>query len=121
MPSPAWKTLPTRSPCSLGELLDAAEHLRQPRAGHDAVLHVVVGGDAAHRGERRLPPLPEQRAVGVARRGADLERAALDADPLDLGRVVLDLLDDAVELDEEHGSRAGRVAGRHGVLGRLDA
>ena len=42
------------------------------------------------------------------------------ADPLDLGRVVLDLLDHAVELDEEDSARAGGVAGRDGALGGLD-
>jgi hypothetical protein len=36
----------------------------------------------------------------------DLEGAALGADALDLRGVVLDLLDDAVELDEEDGAGA---------------
>ena len=120
MPSPAWKTLPTRSPCSLRELLDPAQDLGQARARDDAVLHVVVGRDPAHRRERRFAPLPEERTIRVARRCADLERAALDADALDLGGVVLDLLDHAVELDEQDGACADRVPGRHGVLGGLD-
>ena len=42
------------------------------------------------------------------------------ADALDLGSVVLDLLDDAVELDEEDGAGAGWIPGRHGLLGGLD-
>ncbi len=54
----------------VGQLLDPPEHLRQPRSRHDAILHVVVGGDATHRGERRLSPLPEKCAVGVGGGGA---------------------------------------------------
>ncbi len=112
--------MPTRRPCSSESVLDPSQHLGQARAGDDAVLDVVVGRDPPHGGERGLPPLPEERAVGVARRDADLERPALVADPLELGRVALDLLGDAVELDEEDGAGALRVPGSDGVLGRLD-
>ena len=56
MPSPAWNTLPMRRPDRCFERADPAEHLRQLRARHDAVLHVVVRRHAAHRGERRLAP-----------------------------------------------------------------
>ena len=46
--------------------------------------------------------------------------SALRADPLELGSVVLDLLDHAVELDEQHRARAFGVSGSDGVLGSLD-
>ena len=45
------------------ELADAVQHLGQPGARHDAVLHVVVRRHPAHRGERRLPALPDPRAL----------------------------------------------------------
>ena len=50
---------------------------RQARARHDAVLHVVVRADPAHRGERRLPSAPHRRPVGrVGRRcGSPTRRA----------------------------------------------
>ena len=65
---------------------------------------------------------PFQRSARSAyiRCVTELERAALEADALDLRGVVLDLLDDAVELDEEHGPCAGGVAGSDGPLGGLD-
>ena len=44
------------------QLLDAPQDLGQPGPRHDAVLDVVVGRDATHRGERRLPPPPEEGA-----------------------------------------------------------
>ena len=68
------------------ELRDPLEHLGQLRAGYDAVLDVVVVADPAHRGERRLAPLPEERALGVVGRDPDLDRPALAADPLDARR-----------------------------------
>ena len=52
-----------------------AEHLRQLRARHHAVLHVVVRRDAPHRGERRLAPLPDARALLLVWRHLDDGRA----------------------------------------------
>ncbi len=117
---PRMEDVPDAQPVPLRQRLDLAQHLGQPRARDDAVLHVVVGRDPPHRGEGRLAPLPEEGAGGVVRGRPELEGAALAADALHLGRVVLDLLGDAVELDEEHGARAVRVARRDRALGGLD-
>ena len=57
------------------ERADAVQHLRQLRARHDAVLHVVVRRHAAHRGERRLAPAPDARALLVGLRDLDRRRA----------------------------------------------
>ena len=107
-------------PVLASELADPAQHLRQPRPRHDPVLDVVVGRHAAHRGERRLAPAPEQRPLRLVGRDADLERAAREAELAHRGHVLLDLDGDAVELDEQHGARAGRVARRDCRLGGLD-
>ena len=55
LPSPRGRRSP-RSPCEV-ELLDAPQDLGQPGARHDAVLDVVVGRDATHRGEADFRPL----------------------------------------------------------------
>ena len=102
------------------QLGDPPQHLRQLRARHDAVLDVVVGRDPAHRRERRLAALPEQRPLGVVGRHAHLEGAGLAADPLHRAHVVGDLDGDAVELDDQHRRRARRVAGVDCRLGGLN-
>ena len=73
------------------ELRGAAQHLGQLRARHDAVLDVVARRDPAHRGERRLAPAPDPRALLRRLGRVELERAELAADPLDRGRVLGDL------------------------------
>ena len=59
----------------LGERGDAGEDLGQLRARDDAVLDVVVRRDPAHRGERRLPALPDPRALRLGPRDLDGGRA----------------------------------------------
>src|SRR5438132_790962 len=44
-----------------GDVVDLAQYVHQLGAGHDGVVQVVIGGDARHRTERRLPTLPQQR------------------------------------------------------------
>ena len=73
-------------PVLLRERVDPAQHLRQLRARHDAVLHVVVGADAAHRGEGRLASAPDGRAVGGVGRDPDLGRAVRAAERVDARR-----------------------------------
>ena len=80
--------------------------LGQLRARHDAVLHVVVRADPAHRGERRLAAAPDRCAVRRVGRDADLARAVRSADRLDAREILLDLRDRAVELDDQHGAAA---------------
>ena len=90
------------------ELGDPAQHLGQPRPRHDPVLDVVVVGDPAHRRERRLAPLPEQRALVVVAAARISQAPVLAADRLDRGEVLLDLRRGAVELDEQQArSRRG--------------
>ena len=52
-----------RSPDRASSVADAAQHFGQLRARHDAVLHVVVRRDAAHRGERGLAAFPDPLAL----------------------------------------------------------
>src|SRR5262245_61444040 len=73
------------------ELGDPAQDLGQLRARDDAVLDVVVARDAAHRRERRLPSLPEQRPLVVVRGRPDLPGAGPGADRLDGGQILLHL------------------------------
>ena len=120
LPSPAWKTLPTRSPCSSGELVDPPQDRRELRPRHDAVLDVVVGRHPAHRGERALAAAPEERALpGVARR-PELERPRGAAELVDGEGVLLDLRGHPVELHEQHRVGTLRVARRVRRLGGLD-
>ena len=102
------------------ELADPPQHLGQLRPRDDAVLHVVVGRHPAHRREGALAAEPEQRPLGVVARDPHLEGAAVAADPVDGGRVLLDLHGDAVELDEQERLGVLRVAGVVGLLGRDD-
>ena len=95
------------------ELADPLEHLGQLRARDDAVLDVVVGADPAHRGERRLASLPEERPLGVVGRDRISIAPHSRQMSLDALEVVLDLDGVAVELDDQDraarpGSRGGR-------------
>ena len=120
LPSPAWKTLATRTPESLGQVGDRPEHLGQRGPRDDAVLDDVVGADPADRRERRLAALPDQRPVGRVGGEPLLEGAVLVAQPLDLGVLLLDLDRGAVELDDEHGAGTVGVVAVHRRLGGLD-
>ena len=104
----------------VGEAPDLGQHLRQPGARDDAVLHVVRRADPADRGERRLAALPHERPLGRVLRDARLEGVPRGDQPLDLGELRVDLDLRAVELDDEHRDGARRVAALHGRLGRLD-
>ena len=73
LPSPAWKTLPTRRPYSSAERLDLLQHRGESRARNDPVLHVVVGRDPPNRGKRPLAALPQQRALRLVACDAELE------------------------------------------------
>ena len=102
------------------EIADPVQHLRQPGARHDAVLHVVVRRDAAHRRERRLAPLPDPRAllVGLARprsssrRGAGRSRSTIVEELAHFGGRT-------IELDDQHGVGGGKIR-MHRRFGRAD-
>ena len=67
LPSPAWKTLATRSPAAPDISAMRLEHLGQSGPRDDAVLDEVVRADPTDRGERRLAALPDQRPLGRVR------------------------------------------------------
>ena len=112
--------MPTRSSCSRESSIDPAQDLRQARARDDAVLHVVVGADPAHRGERSFSSTPHRRPVGRIGGEPDLDRARFPAELLDEGEVVVDLRPPPVELDDQHRTAAGRVVGPDRGFSSLD-
>ena len=57
--------------CCGAEAGDFAHDLREGGAGNNAVLHDVVGGDAAHGGEGGFAAFPDEGALGVGLRDAD--------------------------------------------------
>jgi hypothetical protein len=100
------------------ERVDAVEHVAQRRARDDRVLHVVVRGDAAHGREGGLAHLPEDLALGLVARHADLAAAGLLAQLAHLveGRLELGLR--PVELDEQRRAGVERPPGvGHGLRG----
>src|SRR5207244_12321155 len=67
----------------LAHSADEFQHLRQPRARDHAVLYVVIRANAAERAEGVLPAAPEQLALFVRPRAADLTRVVMAANHLD--------------------------------------
>src|SRR5688572_4072004 len=63
-----------------GKLGDPAKDRREFRARDDAILYVVVVGDAAHSTESGLAGLPEEGALGVVLGHPDLGGLVLLAD-----------------------------------------
>ena len=102
------------------DLGDRREHLRQRGARDDAVLDDVVGTDPAHGREGGLAALPDQRALGRVDGQPQFTGAVLPAEPLDLLELALDLDRGAVELDDQHGAGALRIAAVGRCLGGLD-
>ena len=95
--------------------------MRQLRARHHGILQQVGRREPSHRAGRLLAALPQQRALGLVARHTDRERAVLATDggrPLPLH---LHLGARAVELDQQHGAGALRIAGaRAGIDGADD-
>ena len=100
-------------------LVDPLEHLGQLRARDHAVLDEVVRRDPAHRRERRLAHLPEQRALGLVARDPHVVGAAALADRHHLVEAGLALALGAVELDQQRGGARAPARLAH-LLGRLD-
>ena len=68
LPSPAWKTLATRTPALVRQLAHPPQHLRERGPRDDPVLHEVVRADPPDRREGGLAALPDQRPLlGVGR------------------------------------------------------
>ncbi len=92
------------------------EHFRQAGAGHDAVLHVVVRRDTAHRGEGRLAAGPDPRALRLGCGNLKSGCAVAPADLLHEDEQRPHLCGRTIELHDEH--RVGRrEAGVHCRLG----
>ena len=87
-------------------------------AGDDAILHDVVGRDAAHGGEGGFAALPDEAAFFGSEGEANLPGTVLFADGVGLGDLRSDLGGGAVEFDEQEGFADG-VVGVDGGLGGL--
>src|SRR5215211_590740 len=99
-----------------GELGDLAQDRRELRARDDAVLDVVVVGDATHSTESGLAGLPEEGAFGVVLGHPDLGGLVLLAELQHSSELFLYLSFRSIQLDDE--DRAG--VGQAWMHGRLD-
>ena len=93
-----------------GHRLHLVEDARERGARDDAVLHDVVGRDAAHGGEGGFAALPDESAFGVGLRESLFPCAVLCAELADALHLRVDFVDGAVELDEQKTFAVG-VAG----------
>src|SRR5580693_3466740 len=82
--------------CCDAEARNFAHDLGERGAGDDAVLHDVVGGDAAHGGEGRFAAFPDESALGVGLRDANFGGGVGAADFVDVGHEGFDFGDGAV-------------------------
>src|SRR5918995_5844160 len=98
------------------ELGDLAQHRGELRARDDAVLDVVVVGDAAHSTESGLAGFPEEGAFIVVLGHPDLGGLVLLADLQHSSELFLYLSFRSIQLDDEH--RAG--VWQAWMHGRLD-
>jgi hypothetical protein len=96
-------------PGPLLERANSSEHFAELRSRNDAVLDVVVGRDPSHRGEGRLPSLPDACALIVIARDLDFGAASTAANAFDELEETLDLRLCAIELDDEHGFCAREI------------
>src|SRR5882762_124305 len=87
-------------PVPHSRLFDQSKDVGQARAGDDPVLHVVVGGQATHGGERALAACPETLALQGVRGDADLARKVSAADLLDPRARVIEAIARTVDLEK---------------------
>src|SRR5206468_3638453 len=87
------------------------QHLGEAAPRDRPVHAVIVGRDAADRGEGRLAAGPEGEALLLAAADADRDGLVLAGDALDRLEEMVDLGGAAVELDDEEGLDVERVAG----------
>ena len=88
---------------------DPPEHFRKLGPRHDAVLHVVVRRDAAHRRKRRLAALPDPLPLLVVAARLPSDGAGLAADRFDDREQLVHFRGGTVELDDQHGVGVGKV------------
>src|SRR5215207_334199 len=96
-------------PTLLAEVGDLLEYLPEFGARDNGGLDVVVVGDAAHRRERSLATLPEERPLGVVRGHPYLRGVVLLADLQGLFELALNLGLGTVELDDQDGPGLGEA------------
>src|SRR5215203_2688632 len=116
IPIPGVEDVCDPQPVPPGELGDLAKDCRELRARDDAVLDVVVVGDAAHSTECGLASLPEEGAFVVVLGHPDLCGLVLLADLKYPSELFLHLGFRSIQLDNEH--RAG--VGQAWMHGRFD-
>ena len=118
LPSPAWNTFerrrPWRSQISQTRARISGSFVR----GHDRVVHVEVGREAAHRAEGALARPPEARALGVVAGDLDARGAGRGGELPHARHLARDRRPHAVELDQQHRAGVGREP--RGVDARLD-
>ena len=107
-------------PVSRCQLRDPAQRVRQPRAGHDAVLHVVVATDPTHGGEGGLAAAPETRPLALRPGPPHLGRPRLAAHLDHPLQHHLDLDRGSIQLDQQHGAGVERKAGADRGLGGVN-
>ena len=92
------------------EARDFAHHLRESGAGNDAVLHDVVGRDAAHGGEGGFAAFPDEGAFGFGLCDTNFRGAVDAANFGDVRHERGDFGFRAVEFDEEKPTAIGIVS-----------
>ena len=101
------------------EASDFGHDLRERGAWDDAVLHDVVGGNAAHGGEGGFAAFPDEGAFGIGLGDMNLPGAVLAGDLVDVLHEGRDFGGGAIEFDEEQRAALG-IVGVDGGFGGLD-
>ena len=91
----------------------------EPSARDDAVLHVIIRREPAHRGERALAARPEPLTIEGRCRDPHLACRVLAADLLDPRPGGIEAVARSVDLEQEDAARIERIARVHGRLDRL--
>ena len=81
--------------------------LRERGARDNAVLHDVIGGDAAHSGESGFASFPDEGAFDIRLRDMNLPGVVFAAELVDVLHEVCDFGDGAIEFDEEERAESG--------------
>ena len=101
----------------LADAPNLVQHVGNGGSGDHAVLHVVVGGDAAHGAEGALAAQPEEVALGRVLRDADVPGLVGEQYATNLGFAFVQLGGHAVHIQQQHGGRVHRQIGLRDELG----
>ena len=94
------------------DLANLRQHRRELRTRNDRILDDEVRGDASHRAERFLPPLPQPGPIGGIRCDAHGARAVREADLFNGTGVRVEAGGQTIDFGEQHRVGIGRVSGR---------